>query len=360
MRQQLQRIYYEEFAENPECEQGRVRHARYQEIYWHLPSPALIFDVGSFELRGLNRAAVRLFGCEVNRAVGLNVQPWLPAGLAARIRDHLWAAGAADPLSGRSVRLDLPAGLRTVNITAFNLPPERDCACRQWVLLCEDPAAQDTLRELDRAELARNLHDQLGQEITVLRLALGRLQRDLAGSQLSAETWGDQVDGLARQTDTLMQSVRHIACNLRPDMLDALGLADAANRLVLDMRRQLGVRGGLEVSLDWADPDPALSLQMYRCLQELLNNMAKHSKASRFFVRMLHQEGVYWLEVIDNGVGLAASKTPDSRARLGLAGLRERAALYGGELAVQSRPQVDGCALRLSFRERRGAGGQPA
>lgn len=215
-----------------------------------------------------------------------------------------------------------------------------------------------TIRADERAEISRDIHDQLGQEITVLRLALGRLQRDLAGSGKNSRKLESQVADLAQQTATIMQSAHRIAASLRPEVLLSRGLALAAGDLVRDIRQRIGIRGHLEISSQWKEPDADLALHLYRSLQELLTNMIKHAKASRFFVRLiLAENSVYWLEVIDNGIGLPQSVIR-SQCRIGcmgLSGLHERAAIYGGNVVMQARPQIEGSAITLTLPQYRGA-----
>lgn len=211
-------------------------------------------------------------------------------------------------------------------------------------------------REDARAEVARDIHDHLGQEITVLRLAVGRLQREMQADGSAPAVWREQVEALSAQVAEVMRSTKRIALERRPEALFTQGLALASSELVSTMRQRLGIRGGLEVSGEWEDPEQGLAMNIYRSLQELLNNMAKHAQASRFFVRLhLDDHNVYWLEVHDNGVGIPV-ETWQSRGggwTIGMKGLHERAAIYGGEVTLASRPDIEGSSIVITFPERR-------
>lgn len=209
------------------------------------------------------------------------------------------------------------------------------------------------IREEERAEVARNIHDHLGQEITVLRLALHRLRQEMGATDSRVpHAWAVQLEGLAKQVDEVMKSAKRIAYELRPDVLRTQGLAAAASNLVIEFCKRIGIRGNLEVSEHWMDPDAGMALHLYRSLQEMLNNMAKHAKASSFFVRMQFDHHIYRLEVMDNGVGFPAKiveqlSSGQLQGNLGLRGFFERAAIYGGEVKIVTRPEIKGSSVCL-------------
>lgn len=218
------------------------------------------------------------------------------------------------------------------------------------------------IREEERAEVARNIHDHLGQEITVLRLALHRLQQDILtnGTQVP-QGWKSQLDGLSKQVDEVMKSAKGIAYELRPDIIRSQGLAAAASALVIDFCKRIGIRGNIEVSVGWTDPLPDMSLHLYRSLQEMLNNLAKHSKATSFFVRLSLNKTTqeYSLEVVDNGVGFPARikeqlYTGEAAGNgMGVRGFMERAAIYGGRVDVRTRPDIKGSLIRMVLPQQR-------
>lgn len=214
-----------------------------------------------------------------------------------------------------------------------------DCVDRQRKL-------QVQARERERVKLAREVHDSLGQELTVLRLGLDRLfsafQEELPinGPQLA------QIHHTKEQMEQVIKSARTIALQLRNDLVDSAGLLTAVDQLVAQFRQKLGVPGQIEVSSGWVAPPRVLAGNIYRSIQELLNNLAKHAKASKFVVRLFYVDGDYQLEVRDDGVGMKIDRNPPS---LGLRALRERVESHNGSLRIKTRPEVDGTYISLTF-----------
>lgn len=228
-------------------------------------------------------------------------------------------------------------------------------AARQVV--AELSESQQDGREEVRAEVAREVHDNLGQELTVLRLALRDFKNVLAtDDEQCTGRWRPHLDRLSRQTDVIMDTARRIAYEQRVDILTQKGLSEAAAEYVLQVEARTGLRCSLEIAPGWVAPDLRMSRHLYRSIQELLNNVVKHAGAQRAGVQLAFAGNCYLLEVRDDGKGFELGAV-DARgaSHIGLRSLRERAAVYGGELSVVSRPTVEGCAVRLYLPERRKA-----
>jgi two-component system sensor histidine kinase UhpB len=184
-------------------------------------------------------------------------------------------------------------------------------------------------QEQERARVARDLHDEVNQSLTGLLLRL-EAAREAAPPELEAEL--DETKALANQA---MRELLSLARQLRPTALDDLGLAAAVAGGV----EQLG-RGEIEASFaaegDLSGLGDDAQLVVYRVAQEALSNAARHSEAKRIEVglRRLDDDGVE-LAVSDDGRGFAFD---ESEGGLGIAGMRERALLIGGELTIESRP----------------------
>lgn len=210
-------------------------------------------------------------------------------------------------------------------------------------------------REEVRAEVAREVHDNLGQELTLLRLALREFQGALTREDSASEgRWRPYLDRVVQQTDTIMSTARRIAYEQRVDNLTQKGLAAAATEYVLQVEARTGLRCSIEIAAGWEAPDQRMSRHLYRSIQELLNNVVKHAGAQRVCVQLAFAGNCYFLEVRDDGKGFELGEV-DARAatHLGLRSLRERVAVYGGQLSVRSRPEVNGSAVRLYLPERR-------
>jgi two-component system CheB/CheR fusion protein len=184
--------------------------------------------------------------------------------------------------------------------------------------------------EDERRRISHELHDDIGQQLTGLRLALERVQATSPGCDLSPAL--DLTSSISRAID-------FIAWQLRPAVLDELGLAAALPRFVSTWSAHVGVHADCRVERYAAGMlTPEAELTCYRILQEALHNVAKHARAQRVDVVLTVTDGQVVLIVEDDGVGFDPSKTAKSSGGLGLAGMRERAALVQAKLQVESGP----------------------
>lgn len=190
-------------------------------------------------------------------------------------------------------------------------------------------------REEERTAIAREIHDELGQALTGIKLDISwmksRLPRD---HDLIA-----QCQSMIERIDGTLNTVRRIATELRPSVLDQLGLEAAIEW----QGQEFSMRTGIVVDLDVAVGNAAIPEHMasssFRILQESLTNVARHARASRVVIRLAvtHQE--LTLEISDDGIGIAPQRL-DGTASLGLVGMRERALACGGELCISGRPTL--------------------
>jgi len=197
-------------------------------------------------------------------------------------------------------------------------------------------------QEKERSALARELHDELGQVLTALRMDSVWLQRHLKNSAPQA---AERALTMCSLIDMTIQEVRSMAFRLRPGVLDHLGLVDALEWYTSDFERRTGITCVFEHPQAPVISETAATAA-YRITQEALTNVARHSGAERVDVQLRKQEGALALAVIDDGCGFDATGLALTEG-LGIAGMRERAALAGGDLDVVSRP---GAGVRVELR----------
>lgn len=199
------------------------------------------------------------------------------------------------------------------------------------------------VRQQERGAIAREIHDNLGQEITLLLLEIERvlsMNRRLANGD---EQLQEKLTDVYEHARHIMQAARRLAYQMRQVTVDSNGLGAAAAEFVVSYRRRSGLQGQLEVMEGWQEPGVEMAQHLFRSLQELLNNVAKHSGATRFAVAMGVDGEGYWLEVQDNGHGLPRKVQEGA----GLRSLRERAAIYGGRIEVFTNPAIRGTKVRV-------------
>jgi signal transduction histidine kinase len=188
------------------------------------------------------------------------------------------------------------------------------------------------VQEEERRHLARELHDEVGQMLTGLKLMLGVLPR------LPSEALNDQVAEATAVLNSLTEQVHTLALNLRPVILDDLGLTSALLWLFERFTARTGVQVNFEsVGLDHRFP-ATVETTAYRIVQEALTNVARHAGVAQASVRIRVEADQLRVQIQDSGRGFETVTMLTSRQRAGLAGMRERAALLGGQLQVDSAP----------------------
>ena len=191
--------------------------------------------------------------------------------------------------------------------------------------------------EEERARVARDLHDEVNQSLTGVLLHL-EAAREHAPPQLEPEL--AETKRLANQA---MQELLTLARDLRPTVLDDLGLKAALAGHVEEVRRQTSIEANFEAEGDFSDLASETQLVAYRVAQESLSNVVRHSGAQHVRVRLARQGKDLELTVSDDGHGFVLDDSDDG---LGIPGMRERALLVGGQLEIDSQPPV-GTRVRL-------------
>jgi len=187
-----------------------------------------------------------------------------------------------------------------------------------------------SVREEEWTRIAREIHDELGQSLTGLKMDLTWVVNRLPGDQ---RVLAERMKSMFGLIDGTIQSVRKIASRLRPEVLDQLGLTAAIGWHAGDFRKRTGIRCKLSLPSDTLILDHERSTAAFRIFQELLTNVARHANATRIDVAMRVDSGALVLTVEDNGRGIAESAIEDSKS-LGLLGMRERVLPFGGAIEI--------------------------
>jgi PAS domain S-box-containing protein len=312
-----------------------------------------------------NRAAEQVFGVRREEALGSPLDRFIPARFRGAHRGHIEQFGRTGVTSRRMGDVTTLWALRA-NGDEFPIEASISQAgaegAHYYTVILRDitrrkeyedalKASQRELRELsarvleareeEKARIARELHDELGQLLTALKMDLGwlreRLPADAELAQRAAE--------MGTLLDRTVGSTRRISADLRPLMLDDLGLADAAAWLVDDFAKRSGVACRIDLPEDMPELSKALGTAVYRAIQESLTNIARHSGAKSAWVVLAVEDGAIHVEVEDDGRGIAPEDLAKARS-LGLKGMRERIAFLGGSLEIARAPR-GGTRLRL-------------
>jgi two-component system CheB/CheR fusion protein len=191
-------------------------------------------------------------------------------------------------------------------------------------------------QEDERRRFARDLHDQLGQQLTALKMKLESLKVHAEGrKQLNAGL--DELQGIVKQLDS---DVDFLAWQLRPVALDDLGLPAALSNYVKQWSEHFGIAAEFHTADLGQRFDPQIETNLYRIAQEALNNCAKHSQCSHAEILLEFRDRHIVLIVEDDGVGFSPGNAQEGDGQWGLLGMRERASLLDGTIEIESAPQA--------------------
>ena len=209
-------------------------------------------------------------------------------------------------------------------------------------------ARLESVREEERKNLSREIHDELGQAMTGLKMDLAWIRRRLAeGRRDTGELVNDRLTRMGNLLDDTLQSVRRIAGTLRPVMLDDLGLAAAIEWQAKDFQQRTGITTLVDITYEDSVLGKDPSTEVFRIFQELLTNIARHAGATRVDIRLQAQEHALTLEVTDDGCGITSDARRASPG-LGILGMEERARRAGGKIDIGS-VAGKGTAVRVSI-----------
>jgi PAS domain S-box-containing protein len=299
-----------------------------------------------------NAAAEMIFRCKATDAIGSPIERFIPEGYrsghAAHVK-HFGEAGitmrrmgGAVVLAGRrgdGEEFPIDASISHVNVGGqkFYTVILRDVTERQGASealtrsheeLRELYQSMHEVREAERTRIARELHDELAQWLTALKMDVSWIRKHLPQHEVLL---AGKADRMKTVIDNTIAAMRRIAADLRPLMLDDLGLMPAIESLLQELSDRTGMQVGLSGSDHLESLREPLVTAVYRMVQEALTNVARHAQASRVVVSLEMAQDRLSVSITDNGRGL----NPDpGRKSFGLPGIRERARTLGGEARI--------------------------
>jgi signal transduction histidine kinase len=239
----------------------------------------------------------------------------------------IWTSVSAAPFPA----VDRGVVIVTVDITERKRATEALAQSRQQLRALT--THWQTAIEAERARIAREIHDEFGQSMTALKLDVAWLIRHLpAGDEKAA-----RLHGMNTLIDESIALMRRIATELRPTLLDDLGLNAALEWQANEFSRRSGLPCKLNLPKQDLDLAPALNTTLFRIFQETLVNLTRHARATNVVVSLQQTDQALILTICDNGIGIAADDLNDPGA-VGLLGMRERAAQWGGETIIRGAP----------------------
>ncbi len=305
-----------------------------------------------------NRAAEEVFGCPRDQAIGAPLAWFIPERFrgphAQMVRDFGSTGTSSRRMGAQRIVMGLRRNGEEFPIDA-SISQTMENGQRFYSVILRDVTertkseqalresreeirrlalAASAVREQEKSRIARELHDELGQALTALKIDVGWLRENLAAGDEAAQR---KLASMQLLLDGTVAAARRISADLRPLMLDDLGLVAACEWLVHNFTQRTGAACELVLAGEGLDlPDPGASA-VFRVLQESLTNIAKHAEATQVEVALERDDAAVTLTVRDNGRGF----DPDAPRRpgsYGLTGLKERAYLMGGTVRLDTGP----------------------
>lgn len=191
-----------------------------------------------------------------------------------------------------------------------------------------------SLQEEERAKIAREVHDEFGQALTALKIDLSWLNQRLAKEQTQLS---NKIEKMSQLIDATIQTVRRISTQLRPTILDDLGLVAAVEWALREFQSRTEIECNLVIEPENISVESGCATAVFRVLQEALTNVARHADATKVDVTLKFVQGELSLEVKDDGKGIAEQEVNNSNS-LGLIGIKERVVAWGGKVNIEGKP----------------------
>ncbi|HEX2271515.1 MAG TPA: PAS domain S-box protein, partial [Pyrinomonadaceae bacterium] len=339
----------ERISERKRAEEAlRESEERYRELFENARDAIYVHDLKGNYI-SINRAAERLSGYKREEILGRNFSEFIAQEHIEQARDCLFAKLAQSGETMYEVEVIAKDGRRVpVEVSSRAIYENGVIVGVQGTArdITERKQTQDTLRmfsrqlieaqEDERRRIARDLHDQIGQTLTAVKMNLYTIQR-LCVTPETAPRIKDNIDAV----DEALRLVRDLSVDLRPPLLDDLGLATALCWYVDRYSQRAGV--ATEVQIDLPNRNERFSRELetacFRIAQEALTNVVRHARATLVSLRLTRNDTVLEMEVKDDGVGFdpaALRRRAPRVATLGLLGMQERAHAAGGEVEIHS------------------------
>jgi two-component system sensor kinase len=314
-----------------------------------------------------NSAAERIFQCRRAEALGKPLDRFIPERFRAAHRDYVRRFGATGATVRRMGGEGVLYGLRadgeefpieasisqvTVNGKQLLSVVLRDISTR--VKAAEEISRSHRqlrdlyqqmheVREAERVRIARELHDELAQWLTALKMDVSWLAGQLPREDSKMREKVERMKGIV---DSTVVSVRRIASDLRPAMLDDLGLVPAVEHMLHEFSQRTGIVVGMDADAGEVEFRDPLTTSVYRMVQEVLTNVARHARASevRLMIRLEGDE--LTVSARDNGIGIGAAQLNSGKS-FGILGIKERARTLGGGADIYS-PKEGGTVVEIT------------
>jgi PAS domain S-box-containing protein len=326
---------------------------QYRSLFNLSPLPKWIYDVETFKILEVNEAAVKHYGYSKKQFTSMSVKDIRPAedvekfinmehhnaySLAFNVGEwrHLKADGSIInvEISGHPIEYNGRAAMMIISNDITARKKSETVISNINKELHDLSAHLQTIREEERVQIARDIHDELGQQLTGLKLAIEWLNLKVGNNDNQLREKTLEMIALIKAT---IQSVRRISTNLRPSMLDDLGLVAALEWQSQEVEKRFGIMVNFISEIPDTDLPIEISTALFRIYQESLTNAVRHSGAHEISSRLKIIDSKIILEIKDDGRGIDEAKRAATKS-FGLLGIKERTFAMNGTFELQSEP----------------------
>gem|GEM_PF-5560613 len=347
--------FMEDITDRKQAQEALIENGnRFRELFNNMSSGVAVYepinDGSDFMVKDYNQAGELISKVNKEHIVGrsaLEVFPGIKQFGLFEVLQRVWKTGESEhhPVSlyqddylthwAENYVYKLPSGeiVAVFDDVTERVQAEEELRCSQEQLRSLADHLQ-TVREDERTSIAREIHDELGQALTGLKMDLSWMAKKIPEDQKSLL---DKVHSMSELTGTTLRTVQRISTELRPGLLDDLGLVAAAEWQIEEFQNRTGIRCTLIVDPEDITADDRRSTALFRILQEALTNLVRHAQATRVHVSLKEKGKHLELIVRDNGKGITKEQISNPKS-FGLIGIKERVHLWGGEVKISGRP----------------------
>lgn len=333
----------------------RKSEERYRLLFLNNPLPMWVYDSETFEFLTVNEAAVNNYGYTREEFLTMTINDIRPPEEVILLKKFISQSESGYRKAGIWKHKKKDGEIIDVEIVSHNVVfADRKARLVLANDVTERKRAEDKLRESreqlralaanlqsireeERAFIAREIHDELGQVLTSLKMNLTLLGRSISAdiSSINIASIQNEIEDMKGIIDSSVKRVRKLITELRPEVLDNLGLISALEWQTQEFETNTGIKcnmEGFDIKVDIGRDE---SIAIFRIFQEALTNITRHSGATRVQVEISSDEKNFSMRIIDNGKGFSADEKKTEKT-FGLIGMRERAAILGGEVEIVS------------------------
>lgn len=342
-------VFFQDVSDRHQNEIRLIESERkYKLLFENNPFPMWVLDGETLNIRTVNKAAVEQYGYSFSQFVGQNFLDMIVGDeeqkLAYRKKfnsPYFTGVVTQKRSDGRQIKVEIFFYEIVIEGEERKIVVANDVtdllSYQEELKESRDQLRQlsshlESIREEERSDIAREIHDELGQQLTGLKMNVAWISKKIGNDKMLNE----KITAILSLIDDTVKTVRRIATNLRPGILDDFGLIAALDWQSREFERLSGIRCSFRTELTEDVLEKNIATGIFRIYQEALTNVARHSKATQVITSLTKNTSSYKLIITDNGVGMPQG--PRAGRTLGLLGMQERALMMNGLLNVISEP----------------------